>query len=71
MAIQYSFRQEGDVLLATDAGFDENRADAEFWETVTRNRGVQVRVFYNIDDARAWLGLNQSLPPEQDTMEKA
>jgi hypothetical protein len=132
MAIQYSFRQEGDVLLATATGFDEaredvirynnavmekaiesgngkilcderqleyrlnvmdtfeagqyvaaiaryvnriaivtherNRADAEFWETVARNRGLQVRVFFNMEDARAWMGLDQPLPPEQDSM---
>ena len=30
-------------------------ADAQFWETVAVNRGLQVRFFPDIEKARAWL----------------
>lgn len=30
--------------------------DAEFWETVAVNRGLQIRVFQNMDSANSWLG---------------
>lgn len=32
--------------------------DAQFWETASRNRGLTVRVFTEIDEARRWLGLD-------------
>lgn len=31
------------------------RADVQFWETATRNRGFEVRVFRDLDSAMAWL----------------
>jgi hypothetical protein len=31
--------------------------DAEFWETVAVNRGLMVRMFMDIDEARRWLGV--------------
>lgn len=33
--------------------------DALFWETVAVNRGLQVRMFKELDAARAWLGSMQ------------
>mgnify|MGYP000873593975 CR=1 FL=1 len=31
------------------------RSDVQFWETVARNRGFEVRVFPDLDSAVAWL----------------
>jgi hypothetical protein len=33
----------------------DNLPDGEFWETATRNRGLTVRVFTEMDEARRWL----------------
>ena len=35
----------------------ENQPEAEFWETVVRNRGLVVRIFERLEDAEAWLGI--------------
>ena len=32
--------------------------DAKFWETVAVNRGLNVHLFTDIDDAKKWLGLD-------------
>jgi hypothetical protein len=42
------------VALVPDASGIE---DAKFYETVAVNRGVQVRAFIDIDEARRWLDL--------------
>ncbi len=34
---------------------EENKDAAQFWEDVANNRGVFVRVFYSLEDAKAWL----------------
>lgn len=33
--------------------------DAEFWEDVAVNRGLQVKVFQRIEDAERWLGIGE------------
>lgn len=33
--------------------------DASFWETVAVNRGLDVHLFTDIDDAKKWLGINE------------
>jgi hypothetical protein len=34
---------------------ETNQESAQFWENVTSNRGVVVRVFYDTEEAREWL----------------
>lgn len=34
---------------------ERNITDAKFWETVAVNRGLTVRVFKDVESARAWL----------------
>lgn len=34
---------------------EKNIADAKFWETVAVNRGLIVRIFKDVESARAWL----------------
>lgn len=40
------------VAIVADSQYEENN---EFFETTSRNRGVNLRVFYRIEDAEAWL----------------
>lgn len=37
--------------------------DVHFWETTCRNRGIDVRVFRTLEEARAWLG--PAAPPAE------
>jgi hypothetical protein len=34
----------------------ESLPDAEFWETVSKNRGLVVKVFTSIEEAENWIG---------------
>lgn len=38
---------------------EENKDIVEFWENVSSNRGIQVRVFFKMDDGFKWLNLKK------------
>jgi hypothetical protein len=39
---------------------EQGLPDARFWEDVTVNRGLQARLFTDVDEARAWLAVKAS-----------
>ena len=45
---------------------DENLQRINFFETVARNRGFNVRAFATRDEATAWLAENPEQPPESE-----
>jgi hypothetical protein len=47
------FRQISKVALVSDLQYKE---DNDFFETTSQNRGLNLRVFYDIEQAEAWLG---------------
>ena len=58
-AAKYAVQVAPKVARIAMVGSPEQMAELQFWETVATNRGLQVRTFHDIDEARAWL---KSLP---------